>query len=294
MKSIRIASVAVLVLTASFASAQIKRTFVSAQLGNDANTCVPTSPCRNFLRAITAVDPGGEVIVLDSGGYGPFTVAKPVTVQAPTGVYAGCTAPTGAAVTINTLSGDTVILRGLFLNGLGTGSTGIDFSAGGVLHVENVVINGFASSGILVSHSSSLFINDTTIRNGGNAGIAASSAVVSLSRSRLEKNTGPGLYITAGANIVATESVAAGNSSGFAADSATTTSLTLENCVASGNGTGVTANAAGANVRVSNSTITNNTTGVSATAGAALLSRSNNLVEGNVTDGTFSGTFAAK
>jgi hypothetical protein len=296
MKSIRIVLVAVLVTaTASIASAQFKRTFVSAQLGNDANNCGPTTPCRNFLRAITAVDPGGEVVVLDSGGYGPFTVTKAVTVQAPSGVYAGCTQPTGTAVTINAGPSDTVVIRGLSLNGLSSGATGIDFAAGAVLHIENVVVNGFTTTGIQVAHASQLFVNDTLVRNGGGNGITVQGATASLSRCRLEKNGGAGLVSDNGATVVGTETVSAGNNRGFFAFTAGTTMLTLENCVASGNTEGVSAGGgAGALARVSNSTITNNGTGVVFGGGASLLTRTNNLVEGNTTDGTFSGSFAAK
>ncbi len=67
------------------------RTFVST-LGNDANPCSLASPCRAFQAAINAVDAGGEVVALDSGGYGTMTIAKSVAVIVPPGVHAAITA----------------------------------------------------------------------------------------------------------------------------------------------------------------------------------------------------------
>src|SRR5437016_13159561 len=110
MHSLRTLS-ASLVLLALPLTAQTTRTFVSAQVGNDANSCVPTAPCRTFGRAISLTLSGGEVIVLDSGGYGRFTVKQAITIQAPAGISAGCTADTCATVTAALR--DTLIQRGL-------------------------------------------------------------------------------------------------------------------------------------------------------------------------------------
>ena len=292
MKTARIAFVLFAMTVASVATAQVRRTFVSAQLGNDANNCLPATPCRNFARAITAVDAGGEVVVLDSGGYGPFTVNKAVTVQVPTGVYAGCTALSGNAITVNAGPSDTIVLRGLTLNGAGSGAVGVDFQTGAVLHVENAIINGFTLFGITDAHASQLFVNDSIIRNGNNAGMTVLTATASVSRVRFENINGFALWSDNGANVVATESVATGSLAGFYTSSPGT--MTLENCISSGNSSGVVSSGASALVRVSNSTITNNGTGVSTNTGGSLLSRTNNLVEGNGTDGTFTGTFSAK
>ena len=76
-------------------SVQAQRTYVSAQHGSDSNPCSVTSPCRTFGAAIAAVAAGGEVIVLDSGGYGAVTVTKSVTLEAPAGIYAEKTVAKG-------------------------------------------------------------------------------------------------------------------------------------------------------------------------------------------------------
>src|SRR5207248_1201059 len=120
------------------ANAFAQRTFV-ASTGLDTNPCSRTAPCRSFGAAITAVAPGGEVIVLDSAGYGPASVTKSVSLIAPGGVYAGVTVPSGVGLTVNVPSG-VINLRGLNVNGTG-GTDAIDFSGGGgaELHVENLV-----------------------------------------------------------------------------------------------------------------------------------------------------------
>src|SRR5947209_20205984 len=68
-----------------------QRTFVSAN-GNDANLCTRTFPCRSFAAAVALTNSDGEVIVLDSGGYGPVTITQAVSLISPEGVYAGITA----------------------------------------------------------------------------------------------------------------------------------------------------------------------------------------------------------
>src|SRR5207245_7143697 len=109
-------------------AALAQRTFVSAATGNDANPCTRTAPCRNFAAAIAQTSPGGEVIVLDSGGYGTFTIAQAISIIAPPGVYAGISVFAGTGITISAGASDVVTLRGLTLTGLG-GFAGIDFNS---------------------------------------------------------------------------------------------------------------------------------------------------------------------
>ena len=56
--------------------------------GSDAASCTVPDPCRTFGVAIAATTPGGEVIALSSGGYGPFTISQSVSVIANAGVHA--------------------------------------------------------------------------------------------------------------------------------------------------------------------------------------------------------------
>src|SRR5438876_3712916 len=83
----------------------VPRVFVSG-LGNDANPGSLTSPKRSFGSALTVTDAGGEIIVLDSAGYGPVTINKSVSIIAPPGVYAGVTVTSGNGITVAAGSSD--------------------------------------------------------------------------------------------------------------------------------------------------------------------------------------------
>src|SRR2546426_371024 len=85
MKELR--SRLMLILSVSFflalgcvAHAQENRTFVSG-VGDDANNCRRVNPCKTFAGAITKTNPGGEIDVLDTGGFGVAFVNKSVTID---------------------------------------------------------------------------------------------------------------------------------------------------------------------------------------------------------------------
>jgi hypothetical protein len=130
-----------------------QRTFV-ATTGNDANTalnCGLANPCRSFASALTVTDPGGEVVVQDSGGYGRVTIAQSVAIIAPAGVYAGISVFLATnGVDIDT-PGVVVALRGLSLNGQG-GTTGVRIGDAAAVELERLTIanlpTGIAVAGL--------------------------------------------------------------------------------------------------------------------------------------------------
>src|SRR5207302_10656614 len=130
------------------ATGSAQRTFVSAATGNDASPCTRTAPCRNFAAAIAQTASGGEVVVLDSGGYGTVTINQAVSLVAPPGVYAGISVFSGTGITVAAGATDVVTLRGLTLNGLG-GNYGIDFNSGAALYVQDSVFKNFYPGGIV-------------------------------------------------------------------------------------------------------------------------------------------------
>lgn len=298
-------------LTAQAQTAQ--RTFVSTS-GNDANTanlCSRNMPCRGFAAAISVVAVNGEVVTLDSGGYGSLSITKPVQIISPLGVYAAITATTGSAINVNVGEGEKVVLRGLILNSLGA-ANGINLQSGSVLHIESCVINGFSSKGIyvernFVNDTTELFIKDTIVRNGGADGIylrnsgSGSLVKASIDNCRIEKNAGIGLVASNNARVTVRGSIVAGHLFGFSAEatiSGLTSEINLESCVVTNNSTGLYAgNGVGTSlIRVSNSTITNNIGGISITSGGQILSRLNNTVEGNLSNNDFPAmsTYTAK
>jgi parallel beta helix pectate lyase-like protein len=152
------------------AAAQIQRTFVSTS-GNDANPCTRTDPCRGFAAAIANTLAGGEVIALDSGGYGTFTVEKALTIAGAPGAHVAITAFSGVAVAVDVGTSGTVVLRNLRLTGIGA-LYGIRFLDGDALRVESVVTTGFLTFGLLdEAPAADLYVSDSRFSDNGAFGI---------------------------------------------------------------------------------------------------------------------------
>src|SRR5260370_25115769 len=130
----------------SIAQAQATRTWVSG-VGDDANPCSRTAPCHTFAGAISKTAVGGEIDVLDPGGFGAVTITKSISIEN-TGNIAGVLVSGTNGIVISAPSNALVLLRGLTIEGLGTGQNGIDFLAGGELYVEHCFINNFTRRGI--------------------------------------------------------------------------------------------------------------------------------------------------
>src|SRR5206468_1189869 len=176
-----------------------------ASFGVDTNDCTRPAPCRTFGRAVTVSNPGAEVVVMDSAGYGPVTIDKAISIIAPPSVHAAIAPPSGDAITIATGIAFPVILRGLYLNGQG-GTIGIVQQGNNDLHVERCVINGFSGGGIVFQTAVQphFFINDTTISNNDGHGILWQGGAPgggTIDHCRLERNSGSGLAIESGGDI---------------------------------------------------------------------------------------------
>src|SRR5262252_8317545 len=123
------------------------RVFV-ASYGNDANPCTAGSPCKTFQHAHDVVLAGGEISVLDTGGYGTLAVNKALSIVSPEGVEASIAVPSGTVgITINASSTDRISLRGLTLDGTHVGSSGIKFSSGKSLTIDGCVIRNMTGFG---------------------------------------------------------------------------------------------------------------------------------------------------
>src|SRR6202171_3330583 len=106
------------------AAAQATRTWVSG-VGDDVNPCSRTAPCKTFPGAISKTAAGGEIDVLDPGGFGAVTITKAITIAAE-GFEAGVLVSGTYAIVVNVPNAnDVVVLRGLDIEGLGTGLDGI-------------------------------------------------------------------------------------------------------------------------------------------------------------------------
>jgi len=270
-----------------------QRTFVST-LGSDLNACSLAAPCRAFARAITQTDPAGEIIALDSGGYGAVVVDKNVSIVSPAGVYAGISVFAGEDGVLVSAPATKVVLRGLSINGQG-GDHGIRVQAGEV-HIENSVISnigGVGAAGILIEGGTSVRIAGTVVRsntegmrvlpgagtvsvlvrdseftNNGTIGIrvspsgAGNSALVTVERTSLTKSTGYGIY--------------SGPVGGATATIVVTQSVVSENAIA-----GVASELSGATVWVRESAVTRNGTGLRQAGTSVLNACGANLLVAN-------------
>src|SRR5262245_10081190 len=121
------------------AQAQLSRTFVSAAVGNDANDCDRPTPCRTFQAAHDKTNNGGEIAVVDPGGYGGVTITKTISIVND-GVGEASILVSGGAtgITINGALDGSVNLRGITIQGIGFGGgTGLRFNTGRALKIEN-------------------------------------------------------------------------------------------------------------------------------------------------------------
>ena len=170
--SVHVLAVFVLLVTcSSLAHAQATRTWVSG-VGDDANPCSRTAPCKTFAGAISKTAAGGEINVLDPGGFGAVTFTKAITISS-WGFEAGVlVSGTNGIVVAVPNPGDIVILRGLDIEGLGTGINGVSVTTGGNVTVENCTINKFTTNGINFTPTvsgSQLHVSNTIVRNNGAA-----------------------------------------------------------------------------------------------------------------------------
>jgi hypothetical protein len=123
--------------------------------GLDTNPCTVASPCRSFGAAITATADGGEVVALDTAGYGPFTINQNVTVAGTPGIHAAITATSGDAISV--VGGARVTIANLYILGNQLGPVGIHNTGAASLHVMDCFIQGFASRGIWSTATSAGF-----------------------------------------------------------------------------------------------------------------------------------------
>lgn len=296
-----IAVVALALAAHSDASAQATRTWVSG-VGDDANPCSRTAPCKTFAGAISKTAEGGEINCIDAGGFGAVTITKSITIDGGES-FAGVLASGTNGIVINdtTAPVDSVVtLRNLSINGAGVtpGVNGIRFLAGGALHVENCVIFGFSQTGIDVepapasAQTFNVFVLDTVIRNcatvANTAGILLKPGLngtvnASLDGVKLNQNKQTGLRAEVRSNATIRNSVISGNTSNGVlalAAGAPGAAVSIENCVLSGNNPGLQSNGAQATIRCSNVSIFNsgNFGGIFAAAGR-YVSFSNNKID---------------
>lgn len=289
-------ALALIVLTlgvSTLANAQATRTWVSG-VGDDVNPCSRTAPCKTFAGAISKTATGGEISVLDPGGFGAINITKSITINGD-GTLAGILASLVNGVIVNapTASG-VVYLRNLTINGAGNGLNGIRYLGAKELHVENCAIYGFGNTGagngngIIASlgATGNLFVRNTTIFNCAASGINISTttgfAISTMDGVSLEALP-TGLIIGNNAFVTVRNSVIAQSGNTGVSIGGTNSSGNIENCILNNNPTAISVSTT---LNLTGSLVENNTTGVATSGSPTLRSGGNNRFLGNGNDGT--------
>jgi len=210
-----------LCLGSAAASAQASRTWISG-VGDDANPCSRTAPCKTWAGALSKTIAAGEIDCLDSGGFGVVTITISMTLSCQ-GVTGGVLVSGTNGITVNLISGGFVTLKGLDINGLGPvgGSpAGVSMAGGGSLTIEDCSIYGFQGAGsgygvyVHGTSGANVIIEKTRISNNSigvyvlpQGGVANS---VVIERSVVETNPVANLSVGTGGTAVISQSTFVG------------------------------------------------------------------------------------
>ena len=273
-----VAAASILVLASASADAQAMRTWVSG-VGDDANPCSRSAPCKTFARGMTQTAKDGEISVLDPGGYGTVTITRSITINGTNGAgYGSILASLATGVIINiTDPADvrrTVRLIGLDINGTGSGIHGVRILdtnlAGTSVVIENSRIDGFTGRGISDERTNGgkLVVSDTTVRHTADSGIRIAAGQMNridatLTNVRVHNSAVAALTVNGGAKAMVSNSVFSGSAIGLDIEQANT-EASVDGSTITGNTTGLFTTG-GAMLRLSNSNVAFNGTGVSGT-----------------------------
>jgi len=283
------------------ASAQATRTWISG-VGDDANPCSRTAPCKTWAGAISKTAAGGEIDCLDPGGFGSVTITKSITLDCSEGEggSAGGILNSGVpGVIINDPNGGTaptlkVYLRNMSINGAGVtvGTYAVRFLSGKSLTMQNVLINNQGTGGVpavsfepsAASVGAKLVMKDVFISNTLGNGVQFTSAGAVAIGGILDNVTITDTNMAVEVNDGATVTIVNSNLSynygrGVEANSINGVvgeTVNIDGVTIAGNlNVGVVA-LAGATVRVSNSGIYGNSQGLKTNNGGTIQSFTNN------------------
>jgi hypothetical protein len=274
------------------AQAQATRTWVSG-VGDDANPCSRTAPCKTFAGAISKTAGGGEINCLDPGGWGAVTITKSIKIdclQFPGGVLVSGT----NGINISTTAGIKVILRGLEIIGIGTGITGVNVLINSEVTLDHVHVTGFTGSCVNVNTAgtTNLFMYDSNvtqcargvqlISSGTAKGVLHNVGVYGMTVSGVEAASN-------GTSILVNESTIAGNGAGTGVlTSAGNGKITVSNSTISGWNGGANAVGSGSTIRLNNNTVVDNVAFSYGAGSGTLATAGNNRVDVlGATNGTF-------
>ena len=270
-----IASVILTVTVAALPAIAGPRTFVSG-LGNDANPGTREQPKRTFASALTVTNPGGQIVALDSAGYGSstLTIDKSISIIVPPGVAGFITVSTGNGITINADATDVVSIRGLIIE-TSSAESGAGIRSNGVatLTLEDCAIRNFAQGiSFVQSKAGHLQVHGGSLRQNLSGIFVQPSASVPL-------------------DAIVTGCLLENNFHGFhVAPGFGTVRLTAADCTMAGNNTGVLSTGSGAIAYLDNCRLSNNAQGINPQNSGKIISLGNNSFTNNGSPGAFTST----
>jgi hypothetical protein len=255
-------------LASAPAHAQATRTWVSG-VGDDANPCSRTAPCKTFAGAISKTATGGEINCLDPGGFGALTITKSITIDCHE-IYGSVLVAGTNGINIAAAGGN-VTLRNLNFDGVAnSGLKGISITTAANVWIEDCSIFGFSQQAIADTRNTGggLTITNTVARNNALSGLGVANTggtlKVALDNFRSFNNQS-GLAIAVNANVAIMRSNLSNNTNaGLENDGAT---ISINDSEISNNGTGVLSQNTSAITRLSNNDIMHNTVGINNTNG---------------------------
>jgi len=282
--AILLGSIFAMMLAALPAEAQASRTWVSG-VGDDANPCSRTAPCKTFAGAISKTATNGEINCLDPGGFGAVTITKSITIDCHE-IFASILNSGTNGININFDAFQvadvrrTVRLRNLNINGVDTGLIGIRIiggaqSSGSEVFIEDTLIDGmFGGTARGISdertNGGELYVTNTTVRNTGATGIvvlpaSGATTIHAVLENVRAENCNFGAAFGSGTRVMVNRSVFSGNTaSGIEAEGpAGATEVNVTNSVITSNVTGIQNGGGTVTIRLADNDIAFNTTAVS-------------------------------
>jgi parallel beta helix pectate lyase-like protein len=297
--TLNILAVAIFTLTvASMAQAQATRTWVSG-VGDDANPCSRTAPCKTFAGAISKTAAGGEIDCLDPGGFGAVTITKSITIDGTHGAGFGSILSSSTNGVIVNAAGVIVTLRSLSING-GTptapGINGVRFLQGSKLNIEDCKIFNFTTTGVdqgagvdikMTASGASVNIKDTDIFN-CTRGIRATTSTgfvsVLVENTAFQNNNQDGIRLENGGFASIRDSIISLNATGVNVTGGGNSGANLIGTMVVGN-SAVGLNANNNTCRIGNSTFIGNVTGISQTAANTVKTFGDNNIADTIVGG---------
>ena len=187
------------------AQAQATRTWVSG-VGDDANPCSRTAPCKTFAGAISKTATGGEINCLDPGGFGGVTITKAIQIICQ--VEAGVLVSGTNAIIVNAPANALVLLDGLDIEGLGTGLTGVLINSAAHVTIRNTKIKNFTTNAIALTFGGGrLVLRDSLVKDNGGSGVSVGASTVAVVlRTTIDNQPTASISIVAGGTLILGES----------------------------------------------------------------------------------------